>query len=187
MRRTVVLLLLCAVARADRDADLACAHAIREFNMILIGNGGSIASVKSAIVANLKNASAKVAKSIRFQLDRGYKKKYNLDAEHWKAISTMLASGGKAGISKLYKRYKGESKRHALRKGIAEALGECGDKQALDTLLKLIHDKQPEVAAAAIKGCASYPGVKGDAVIGSDVCWLPVKSRSPLSCLSGPR
>jgi hypothetical protein len=154
--RLAILLLLCGAAFARNEADMRVANAIREFNMALTGQGGSIHSVRSVIVADLKSCSPKVAKSIRFQLDRGYKKKYKKDESFLKCISEMLAAGGKAGISKLYHRYKAESKRDGVRRGIAEALGDCGDPLALATLLKIVHDKAPEVAATAVRGCASY-------------------------------
>lgn len=165
MRRGVVvpLLLLAAPALARNEADMAVAQAIREFNSILSGRQTTgIESVRDTIVANLKNCSPKVAKSIRFQLDRGYKSKYKASDDFCKCISQMLAAGGKEGIAKLFHRYKASSKRHKLRVGIAEALGECGDEQALSTLLKIIHDKTPEVATAAVKSCASYAKVKAD-------------------------
>ncbi|MHC4340261.1 MAG: HEAT repeat domain-containing protein, partial [Planctomycetota bacterium] len=40
------------------------------------------------------------------------------------------------------------------------ALSGCGDDEALETLLKMIHDKDPDVAAVAVKGCGSFPKVK---------------------------
>ncbi len=89
-------------------------------------------------------------------IQRTYKK----DDEFLKYVSQMLAGGGKQGIAKLYGRYKASTKRDGVRVGIAEALGECGDPRALSTLLKLIHDKAPKVAAAAATGCGQYAKVK---------------------------
>jgi len=156
------LLSIALVAAADRDADLACAQAIREFNQLLIGGdgGGSIESVRDRICANLKNASPKVAKSIRFQIDRAFDPKYGKEGDFLRCMCQMLAAGGDDGINKLYKRYKSSAKRESLRRYAAETLGECGDPDALDPLLKMIHDGDPGVAAAAVKGCAAYPKVK---------------------------
>ncbi|MHC4958758.1 MAG: HEAT repeat domain-containing protein [Planctomycetota bacterium] len=155
--RVVCVLLLCGVASARNDAETRVAGAIRSYVQLLAGyGGGSIESIRSIIVADLKDCSAKFSKSIRYQLDLGYKKKYGKSEAFLKCVSEMLASGGKAGIAKLFRRYKAESKRDGVRRGIAEALGDCGDPKALSTLLKVVHDKAPEVAAAATRGCASY-------------------------------
>ncbi|NJN14609.1 MAG: hypothetical protein HC813_03030 [Planctomycetes bacterium] len=154
--RGVIVCLLAAAAFADRSHDLACAQGIREFNQLLIGSGGSIEGVRNAICANLKEASPKVAKSIRFQLDRGFDPKYGKEGDFLRCICQMLAAGGEEGINKLYKRYKSSGKREELRRYCAEALGECADEEALDPLLKMIHDDAPPVAAAAVKGSGAY-------------------------------
>ncbi len=162
--RALVLLMLCGAVSAGREDDLEVARAIRSFTYLLMGrqpgSPSTIGGVRTVIVQHLKKCSPKVAKSIRFQLDRSYKKKYKRDDEFLKHVSRMLASGGKQGIAKLYGRYKASSKRDGVRVGIAEALGECGDKSALSTLLKIIHDKAPEVAAAAVTSCSVYAKVK---------------------------
>ncbi len=163
MRTLTVLLFAAMAVHADRDADLACAYAIRDFNLLLTGNGGgSIESVRDRICANLKNASPKVAKSIRFQIDRAFDPKYGKEGDFLRCMCQMLAAGGDDGINKLYKRTKSSSKRESLRRFAAETLGECGDAEALDPLLKMIHDPEPSVAAAAAKGCGAYPKVKPD-------------------------
>jgi hypothetical protein len=153
-----------AVAAADEaNHDQVLAGAIREFNFILLGRSdGSIDSVRDRIVAHLKDGSPKVAKSIRFQLDRGFTPKYQASLHVQTCIAQMLASGGTQGIAKLFQRYKASMKRDDLREAIADALGGCGDDQALETLLKVMYDKEPKVAAAAIRGAANYAKVPPD-------------------------
>ncbi len=163
--KTLVLLALCGTTFAGREDDLAVARAIRSFNFLVIGKStpgdpSTIGGVRTLIVQHLKKCSPKYSKSIRFQLDRSYKAKYKKDDEFLKYVSQMLAGGGRQGIAKLYGRYKASTKRDGVRVGIAEALGECGDPRALSTLLKLIHDKAPKVAAAAATGCGQYAKVK---------------------------
>lgn len=162
--RTLVLLMFCGAVTAGREDDLEVARAIRSFNFLLTsrqpGPPSTIGGVRTLIVRHLKKCSPKVAKSIRFQLDRGYKKKYKRDDDFLRHVSRMLAAGGKQGIAKLFLRYKASTKRDGVRVGIAEALGECEDSDALPTLLKIIHDKAPEVAAAAVTSCAVYAKVK---------------------------
>ena len=165
MRKPILLtLLLCTVASGGRQDELEIRRAIIAFNGLLIGRTGTdpatIGGVRALMIAHLKKVGPKTSKSIRFQLDRAYKKKYKRDDEFLKEVSRMLAGGGKQGIAKLFGRYKASSKRDEVRIGIAEALGECDDKNALSTLLKVIHDKTPEVAAAAVTSCAVYAKVK---------------------------
>jgi len=161
MSRLLLAMLGCAcLAHADRGDDLKAAHAIRSFNLILAGrSNNSIDTIKSELIPVMKRLSPRFAKSIRFQLDRGYHRKYSMDGGFLDGISEILAAGGKAGIAKLWKRYKAESKRDEVRLGIARALGGCGDDTALSTLLKCVFDKTPEVAAAAVLGCRKYPKV----------------------------
>jgi hypothetical protein len=164
MTRCVVTLLLAAApALADRAADLAVAQAIRQFNLILIGrSNASIESVRDRIVANIGDCSPRYAKSIRRQLDRAFNYKVKHDDHFYKCTAEALAGCGAPGIKMLYKRYKGSKKRDQLRISIAEALGGCGSEEALTPLLKIIHDPLPEVAAAAVRGCAAYAKVKPD-------------------------
>jgi HEAT repeat protein len=162
-RRTVVLLLVASAAVADRGADLAVANAIREFNFILIGrSSGSIESVRDRIIANIGDCSPRYAKSIRRQLDRAFTYKVKHDDHFYKCTAEALAGCGEPGIKMLYKRYKSSKKRGQLRISIAEALGGCGNEEALTPLLKVIHDPMPEVAAAAVTGCGPYAKVKPD-------------------------
>jgi hypothetical protein len=161
MRYLGILLLAIAAAAADRDADRAVAFAIRDYNWMLVGRkSADIQSVHDRIVPNLKNCSAKVRKSICRQLDNGFTTKYPNSKSFQKHTAQMLAAGGKNGISTLYRRYKSSSKRRDLREDIVRALSGCGDDAALETLLKMIHDKDPAAAAAAVAGCGSYPKVK---------------------------
>jgi hypothetical protein len=157
----MALLLLAGVALANPDA--IGAQAIRDFNWTLIGRSDySIESIRDRLAPVMQKMSPRYAKSIRFQLDRGYKKKYNASPEFLAVVSQILAAGGRPGIAKLWHRYKAEGKRDKVRLGIAEALGGCGDEHALTTLLKIVYDKSPKVAAAAVTGCASYAKVKQD-------------------------
>ncbi|MHC4931049.1 MAG: HEAT repeat domain-containing protein [Planctomycetota bacterium] len=161
MRYVSLLLLAAVAAAADRDADYAVAMAIRDYNFLLTGRGGSdIHSVTGRMIANLPKCSAKYRKSICRQLNNGFKTSYPNSKRFQKQTAQMLAAGGKNGISTLYRRYKSSSKRRDLREDIASALGGCGDDDALETLLKMIHDKDPDVAAAAVAGCGSFPKVK---------------------------
>ncbi|MHC4162892.1 MAG: HEAT repeat domain-containing protein [Planctomycetota bacterium] len=161
MRRAGILLLLAGGALANPD--VTAAHAIRDYNWTLVGRASySIESIRDRLVPVMQSMSAKVAKSIRFQLDRGYKKKYKQTPEFLAVVSQILAAGGTNGIATLWRRYKAEGKRDQVRLGIAEALGGCGNDRALTTLLKIVFDKTPEVAAAAVRGCASYGKVKQD-------------------------
>ena len=162
MRFLIVLLLASATVAADKDADRTVAFAIRDYNNLLLGRSGGpdIHSVQSRIVPNLKDCGAKTRKSICRSLDRGFNTKYPGSKRLQRQTAEMLAAGGKNGISTLYRRYKSSSKRHDLRKDIANALGGCGDDRALETLLKMIHDRDPAVAAAAVAGCGRYKKVK---------------------------
>jgi hypothetical protein len=161
MRCAAVLLLLAGGAWANPD--VIAARAIRDYNFTLAGREiHSIESIRDRLVPVMRKMSAKTAKSIRFQLDRGYKKKYGQTPEFLAVVSQILAAGGNKGIAKLWHRYRAEGKRDKVRLGIAEALGGCGDERARQTLLKIIYDKTPEVAAAAVRGCASYAQVKQD-------------------------
>jgi HEAT repeat protein len=72
----------------------------------------------------------------------------------------MLAKSGGPGIAMVEKRFRGSAKRDELRRILAEVLGQCGDEKALDALLRMVHDKTPEVAAAAAQGCGAYAKVK---------------------------
>jgi hypothetical protein len=161
MRYAGILLLLAGGALANPNA--IGAQAIRDYNWTLVGRSHhSIESIRDRLAPVMQTMSAKYAKSIRFQLDRGYKKKYKATPEFLAVVSQILAAGGTNGIATLWRRYKAEGKRDKVRLGIAEALGGCGNDRALTTLLKIVYDKSPEVAAAAVTGCASYAQVKQD-------------------------
>lgn len=161
MRCAAVLLLLAGAAGANPDA--IGAQAIRDFNWTLVGRTEhSIEAIRDRLVPVMQTMSPRYAKSIRYQLDRGYGKKYKQSPEFLAVVSQILAAGGTQGIATLWRRYKAEGKRDKVRLGIAEALGGCGDDRALATLRKIVFDKTPEVAAAAVRGCASYAKVRQD-------------------------
>jgi len=159
MRRWL-LLVLTGVALADREAEIIVVNAMRDYYDTLLGRG-SIESVRDRLVPVLKQVSPETAKSVRYQIQRGFEKKRN-DVTYCRCLCDILAAGGDAGMAVLYKEYKGSTKHDTLRVAMAESLGACGDDGALGHLLKMAFDKAPNVAAAAIKACGSYPKVKPD-------------------------
>lgn len=161
MRRLAVLLLLAAAAAADRNAHLEVALAARDYRLLLAGleTNASIDSVRSRIVANIADCPAKTAQSLRRLLNEGFEEKYGKDPHFHACTAEMLAKSGKAGIVMIEKRFRGSPKRDDLRRILAEALGGCGDEDALGALLKMVHDKTPEVAAAAARACGAYAKV----------------------------
>ncbi len=158
--RRAVLLLLTGVAFADREAEMTAVSAMRDYYDTLLGRG-SIESVRDRLVPVMKKISPETAKSVRYQIQRGFEKKRN-DVAYCRCLSDILAAGGDAGMVILFREYKGSTKNDPLRVAMADSLGACGDEGALDHLLKMAFDKSPEVAAAAIKGCGNYPKVKPD-------------------------
>ena len=163
MRTSLCLLVLCGAALADsRAADAALYQAMRQYHGVLRSGGDAgIDGVRDLIVANLKEASPKYRKSILNQLDMGFNKKYGeRDIHFYQCLAEGMAAGGKQGIAKVYRRYKSSLKKEAICIAIAEALGECGDEEALSTLLKISFDKRPDVASVAVTMCGKYPKVK---------------------------
>ena len=163
MRTSFCLLLVAAAALADsRSADAALFQAMRQYHGVLRSGGHTgIDSVRDLVVANLKEASPKYRKSILNQLDQGFQKKYGeRDIHFYKCLAQGMAAGGSQGIAKVYRRYKSSLKKEAICIAIAEALGECGDDEALSTLLKICYDKRPDVSCVAAAMCGNYAKVK---------------------------
>lgn len=160
--RHVALLLLAAAALAEKADDLTAANAMRDYYATLRGETHvTIENVRDRLVPVMKRLSPDVGKSVRYQVQRGFEEKKG-DLAYQRCLSEILAAGGRAGIAVLFKEYKGWKKDDPLRIAMAESLGACADEEALDPLLDMAFDKAPEVAAAAVKGCASYAKVKPD-------------------------
>ena len=155
MRMLFALALFALPAAADRESDLTAANCMREYYAQLSG-GGSFDHLRDRLIPVMKTMSPKVHASVVRQLNKGFDKKYDKDNAYLSAIAQTLAAGGKGGIATLYRRFKAEGKRDDVRQLIAEALGGCGDEDALDTLEKMMYDAAPGVAAAAITGMGSY-------------------------------
>lgn len=160
--RRMSLLLLATLAAADDDADAIAIPAIRDYYATLLPNASGIESVRDRLVPVMKRLSPKVGSSVRNVIRRGFDKKYKKDLGYHRCLCEILAAGGDPGINILFKQYKSSMKDDPLRVAMAESLGACGDEEALDPLLKMAFDKTPEVAAAAVRGCASYAKVKPD-------------------------
>jgi len=159
MRLALCTLALAATAAAqDRSSDLAAFQAMREYHGTLRGDGGSIESVRDTIKAHIMTMSRKVKASVLRQLDEGFEEKYNKTDHYHRCLAEALAAGGKGGIVTIYRRYKRSRGRDQLRLILIEALGGCGDKKAIDILVKLaFYDKEPKVAAAAVSAVAKLP------------------------------
>ncbi|MFI5402855.1 MAG: hypothetical protein ACHQ1G_07965 [Planctomycetota bacterium] len=162
MTRHAMLFLLAAAAFADDSGDLAASHAMSDYYATLRGEGHTtIQSVRDRLVPVMKRLSPDVGKSVRNQIQRGFEVKKD-DLAYCRCLCEILAAGGDTGIAVLTKEYGSWKKNDPLRVVMAESLGACGDEKALGSLLKMVFDKAPEVAAAAVKACASYPKVKPD-------------------------
>jgi hypothetical protein len=162
--RRLALLLLAATAAADRDAELAVAYAIKDYRWMLGGRPteATIESVRDRVVAHIRDCDPKTQASVRRVLNEGFEEKYGKDADFHRCVADMLAKSGGPGIAMVEKRFRGSPKRDELRRVLAEALGACGDAKALDALLRMTNDRTPEVAAAAVTGCAAFAKVKPD-------------------------
>jgi hypothetical protein len=158
----MTVLLLAAAAFADDEADLVATNAMRDYYATLRGQTHvTIEGVRDRLVPVMKRMSPRVAKSVRYQIQRGFEARQN-NVAYQRCLCEILAAGGNAGIAVLYNEYKGSLKNDPLRVAMAESLGACGDDEALDPLLKMAFDKAPDVAAAAVRGCGKYPKVKPD-------------------------
>jgi len=156
MRALLVWILIVspALSGADPESTSRMITAMREYYALLGGRGnGNIESIRDRLIRSLPGCSAKAQKSVRTQLVKGFKPKYKKDAAFHKCLAEVLASNGKRGLSQLYKTYKSMGKAPDTRVGMAEAMAACGDDYALSLLLKLMHDQDPRVAAAAVGGC----------------------------------
>ena len=160
--RYAVLLLLASAALADRNADAAAISAIRDYYRTLRPNESGIENVRGRLVPVMKDLSPKTGKSVRNVIRRGFDRKYEKDLAYHRCLCEILAAGGKPGINLLYKQYKSSMKNHPLREAMADVMGDCGDELALDPLLKMMHDKTPSVAAAAVMSAANYARIKED-------------------------
>ena len=157
-------LLLCGVALADREADLAVVGAMRDYyEMLRPGAGdGGIESVRDRLVANFAAASPDTQKSVLRQIDRGFEPKYGKGEAFCATLCEILAGCGRSGINTLRNRVKASGKRPELRRAAASALARCGNEEALELLLQVCYDRDPTVAAAAVAGCAAYAKGKQD-------------------------
>ncbi len=153
-RAWVALVLLTSVAAANSDR--VAIDAIVQFRHRVVSSSNDMSDIEAKLKPVMKKMSAKLAVGVVRTLNRGFERKYKKGIEFYRGICSCLAAGGGRGISTLYRRYKAEGKRHDLRLEIVKALGACGDTRALSTIMKMVHDKTDEVAAAAIQGSASY-------------------------------
>ncbi|MGH7163269.1 MAG: HEAT repeat domain-containing protein [Planctomycetota bacterium] len=159
MRRLALLLFALPAAAGE----LEVLSAMRDYYAILGGEArGSIESVRDRIVPNLASCRPDTQKSVRTQIDKGFDPKYGKDASFHAVLAEILAKAGKPGINTLRTRAKASGKRTELRKVIAEALGACGDRDALDVLVDMAYDADPDVARAAVSGCSPHAKVKQD-------------------------
>jgi len=161
MRVLGVLLAMITMAGAGSDeADAQAAAALRIYYGTLGDPGASIDSVRSQLVPIMKDLSPRVGKSVRNVIRRGFDKKYKKDLNYKRGLCDILAAGGKTGLNLLFKEYKSSMRDDDLREQMAEAFAQCGDEDALESLLKMVYDKAPKVAAAAVTGCASHAKVQ---------------------------
>jgi len=158
--RYAVLLLLAAAALADDDADAIATAALRDYYLTLRPDTPGIESVRDRLVPVMKRLGPRVGSSVRNVIRRGFDRKYKKDLAYHRCLCEILAAGGEPWMNILFKQYKASRKNVPLCVAIAESFGSCGDDLALDHLLKMTYDKNPEVAAAAVKGCASYARVE---------------------------
>ena len=162
-RIALLLLMLTSVAAADRGNAVAVNQAMLDYYRILNGINGIdlMPSIRDRIVNNVKGVKPKTRNSVVRQLNKGFDSKTATGSDFYRPLAEALAGCGKTGIAMLKKRIKASSKRLTLRRLCTEALGSCGNQLALKVLLGVIHDKDADVAAAAVKGCASYSTAKG--------------------------
>lgn len=158
MRIALLLLMLTSFAAADRGSELAVAYAMRDYYGILRGGVGigQMASIRDRIVNNVKGVKPKTRASVVRQLNKGFDSKAASGSDFHRPLAEALAGCGRTGIAMLKKRIRASSKRPAVRRICTDALGSCGNQLALKVLMGVIHDKDAEIAAAAVTGCASY-------------------------------
>ena len=152
----LILILAPAVTAEDRGSTMDMISAMREYYALLgLQGNGNIESIRDRLIKSVPRCSQKAPKSVRTQLVKGFKSKYKKDAAFHKCLAEVLASNGKRGLNQLYKTYRSMGKAPESRVGIAEAMAGCGNYYALSLLLKVMSDKDPNVAAAAVTGCAN--------------------------------
>jgi hypothetical protein len=162
MRGIAILLLAAAPSFAGADDErragaMSVINAMREYyNLLKMPGNGNIESIRDRLIANIEHVKAKTQKSVRTQIDKGFDSKYGKDAAFHKCLAQILAAQGKRGLNTLYKRYRKMRASPDTRVAIAEAFAGCKDERALDFLLKICHDDDAKVAAAAVRGAASY-------------------------------
>ena len=140
-----------AAARKQVDA------AMRDFYGTVRSSGdGNIREICDRLIRALPHIGGKEAQTVRNALDRVFAAKYRRSPAYLRCVADVIASNGSRGISKLHNRYTKLKRSYETRAVIAGALGDCGNVKALPVLRKMIHDKEPEVAVAAIEGCAKY-------------------------------
>lgn len=154
---SILLLLAAAGAAEDRQATMTVIGAIREYyNLLTVTGDGNIDSIRDRIAGNIAGCSAKTAASVVRQLNKGFHSKYKKSDHFHKCLAVMLAADTRTGISTLFRTYKSSRKYPILRRSCAEALADCGHPKVVGTLLKIMHDSDPDVAAAAVTGLANY-------------------------------
>ena len=157
MREIGIVLLLASVVCADRASAMEVINAMRDFYAARSSSGdGNIESIRDRLIANWKSVKPKTATSVRRQVDMAFDPKYGKSIKFHKCCAEILAAQEKAGLNKLNQRYKKMKKSVETRVVIAEAMGECKDPYARKLLLKILHDKEATVAAAAANGLTNY-------------------------------
>ena len=157
-----ILALATAAAADDAEAARAIGSAMRDYYQLLgwEATSNTIESVRDRILPNFGKCGPDTQKSVLNQMNRGFETKYGKGTAFHAVLCEILAGCGERGINVLRNRVKASGKRPELRKVAAEALGKCGDEDALDLLLQMAFDPEPDVAAAAVTGCGSYAKVK---------------------------
>ncbi|MCZ6574061.1 MAG: HEAT repeat domain-containing protein [Planctomycetota bacterium] len=165
MRSTCILLLLTAVALADRAADRAVYEGYLEFVRFIGKRGGSLQAMHDKIVPNFRKAGPRYKTSVLKNLPRAFQdKKYGLTLGDKAVIADTLAGCGSKGLAKCKQLLKANKRDAQVRLVIAEALGKCNNSRALKILTgSVIQDKDPAVAEAGVLACRSYVGGKQQA------------------------
>jgi hypothetical protein len=142
-----------AAARKQVDA------AMRDFYGTLRSKSdGNIRDICDRLIAALPHIGGKEQSTVRNSLDRVFDARYKRTPTYLRCVADVIASNGKRGINKLHNRYTKLKRSYETRAVIAAALGDCKNVHALTVLRKMMHDKEPLVAVAAIDGCAKYSG-----------------------------
>ena len=162
MRLLLALLVCTSTLAADRAAQLRAIEGIREYYSILRGGGvHGMDWVRDRIVPNFDACPPDTQKSILNQIDKGLGRKKK-EEKFYRICAEILTRCGKRGINKATKRYSKSKKNPVIRMAVADALSSCGNDAALSSLLKVVYDKDPKIAAAGVAGCGNYFKVKLD-------------------------